>query len=178
VATGYYNLANVINPQVGDLIKAEMIVRESLRIRTRKYGNDHNKVGLSCSLLARNLILQDKLGNETMELFECLADNTKHSGPDGSNTAASNANLDNFYYDRANKQQDAQKRIEYLCLSTSKFEEAVRIYTNKILNLNIIYLCIYTYVYIYVYTYIYVYIYVYTYIYIYIYIYIYVYIWP
>eukprot|EP00596_Hydrurales_sp_CCMP1899_P007459 CAMPEP_0119051712 /NCGR_PEP_ID=MMETSP1177-20130426/73245_1 /TAXON_ID=2985 /ORGANISM="Ochromonas sp, Strain CCMP1899" /LENGTH=183 /DNA_ID=CAMNT_0007031023 /DNA_START=659 /DNA_END=1208 /DNA_ORIENTATION=+ len=35
VAYGYYNLANVIHQQEGDLVKAEMLARESLRIRTR-----------------------------------------------------------------------------------------------------------------------------------------------
>jgi hypothetical protein len=130
VATGYYNLANVINKQKEDLVKAEMLARESLRIRTRVYGNDHVEVGHNCSLLGDILMSQDNLGNETMELFErSLTNNTKHFGPDGINTATSNFNLGVFYNQLAEKQQNAQKRKEYLCLSKSLFKEGARIYT-------------------------------------------------
>jgi tetratricopeptide (TPR) repeat protein len=127
-ANGYYNLANVINKQEGDSVKAEMLARESLRIRTCVYGNDH--IGLSCGLLARILMSQDNLGNETMELFErSLANDTKVFGPDGINTATSNFNLGAFYHRLADKQQNAQKRIEYLRLSKSIFKEALRLYS-------------------------------------------------
>jgi hypothetical protein len=130
VAKGYYNLAVVINAQEGDLVKAEMLARESLRIRTRIYGNDHVKVGLSCSLLARILVSQGNLGDETMELFElAVANYTKHYGPDGTNTAISNMNLGKFYHKLADKQQISRRKVEYLCLSKSKLEEGVRIYT-------------------------------------------------
>ncbi len=50
MARGAYNLAYVIFQQNGDLIKAEELARESLRIRTLKYGSDHLSVGRSCSL--------------------------------------------------------------------------------------------------------------------------------
>jgi tetratricopeptide (TPR) repeat protein len=130
VANGYYNLANVINEQEGDSVKAEMLVRESLRIRTRVFGNDHVKAAFSCSLLACILMSQDNLGSETMELLErSLANNTKHFGPDGINTAISNSNLGKFYHQLADTQQNAQKKIEYLRMSKSTFKEAVRIYT-------------------------------------------------
>jgi hypothetical protein len=130
VATGYHNLASVITKQKGDLVKAEMLARESLRIRTLVYGNDHVEVGLSCSLLARILTSQDNLGNETIELFErSLANDTKHFGPDGRNTAVSNFNLSAFYHQLADTQQNSQKKIEYLRLSKSIFKEALRIYT-------------------------------------------------
>jgi tetratricopeptide (TPR) repeat protein len=47
VAKGYYNLGNVISLQDGDLNKAEMLARESLRIRVIVYGNDgHSRVGV------------------------------------------------------------------------------------------------------------------------------------
>jgi hypothetical protein len=130
VANGYYDLANVINEQEGDLVKAEMLARESLRIRTRVYGNDHVNVGHSCSLLARILTAQDNLGNETMDLFErSLANNTKNYGLDGINTAISNSNLGAFYHQLEDTQQNAQKRKEYLRMSKSTFKEALRIYT-------------------------------------------------
>jgi hypothetical protein len=130
VANGYCNLANVINQQEGDLVKAEMLARESLRIRTRVYSNDHVNVGLTCNLLADILMSQGNLGDETMELFErSLANDTKHYGPDGRNTAISNVNLSNFYHKLADEQQIARRKVEYLSLSKSKFEEVVRIYT-------------------------------------------------
>jgi tetratricopeptide (TPR) repeat protein len=134
VAMGYHNLADVISAQKGDLVKAEMLARESLRIRTLIYGNDHVNVGHSCDLLARILMSQDNLGNETMELFErSLANDTKYYGPNGTDAAISNFNLGAFYHHLANKQQIVRREIEHLCLSKSKFEEAVRIYT-KILG--------------------------------------------
>jgi tetratricopeptide (TPR) repeat protein len=47
VARGYYDLANVLSKQQGDFRKAEKLGRESLRIRTRIYNNDHRRVGLT-----------------------------------------------------------------------------------------------------------------------------------
>jgi tetratricopeptide (TPR) repeat protein len=130
VAYGYHNLANVIHKQEGDLVKAEMLARESLRIRTFLYDNDHVYVGFSCSLLAHILVSQGNLGNETMGLFErALANDIKNHGSDGTNTAISNLNLGAFYHKLADKQQISRRIVEYLCLSKSKLEEAVRIYT-------------------------------------------------
>jgi tetratricopeptide (TPR) repeat protein len=130
VANGYYNLATVITKQKGDFVKGEMLARESFRIRTRVCGNDDVNIGLSCSLLARILMSQDNLGDETMELFErALANNIKNGGPDGTNTAASNVNLGVIYDKLANRQQISRRKIVYLNLSKSKFEEAVRINT-------------------------------------------------
>jgi tetratricopeptide (TPR) repeat protein len=130
VATGYHNLADVISAQEGDLVKAEMLARESLRIRTLIYGKDHVHVGPSCDLLARILRSQDNLGDETMELFErSLANDTKYYGPNGTDAATSNFNLGNFYHHLANKQQIVRREIEYLYLSKSKYVAAVRIYT-------------------------------------------------
>jgi hypothetical protein len=111
VANGYYNLASVITKQEGDSLKAEMLARESLRIRTRLYGNDHVKVAFSCSLLACILMSQDNLGNETMELLgRSLANDTKCFGPDAINTAISNLNLGAFYRQLADTQQNSQKK--------------------------------------------------------------------
>jgi hypothetical protein len=45
VARGYYNLADVIAAQKGDLVKAEQLARESLRIRVKFHGNNHHHVG-------------------------------------------------------------------------------------------------------------------------------------
>jgi tetratricopeptide (TPR) repeat protein len=130
VANGHHNLGSVIHQQEGDLVKAEILARESLRIRTRIYGNDDVEVGSSCSLLARVLMSQDNLGNETMELFErSHAISTKNYGPDGTNTAVSYVNLGVIYNQLADRQQTDERKMAHLHLSKSKFEEAVRIYT-------------------------------------------------
>jgi hypothetical protein len=47
-----------INEQMGDYVKAEMLVRESLRIRTRIFDAQHKLVGMSTGLLADILSAQ------------------------------------------------------------------------------------------------------------------------
>jgi tetratricopeptide (TPR) repeat protein len=91
VAKGYYDLGNVINQQKGDLVKAEKLVRESLRIRSRLYDAHHLLVGMSISTLAGILQAQGNLGSETQELHErALAIHIKHCGSEGVNAAISN----------------------------------------------------------------------------------------
>lgn len=58
VANGYFDLAKVIYKQEGDLERAAMLVRESLRIRTLINHKDHLYVTYSARLLAS--ILQSK----------------------------------------------------------------------------------------------------------------------
>jgi flagellar hook assembly protein FlgD len=65
VATGAYNLADAIYRLNGDLIKAEEVARESLRIRSLIYDIKDPSVGSSCILLASILETQGKLGDET-----------------------------------------------------------------------------------------------------------------
>jgi tetratricopeptide (TPR) repeat protein len=130
VAKGIYDLGNAIFQQKGDLVKAEKLLRESLRMRTRLYGGDHADVGVSSSLLASILQTQGKLGIETKELYErSLTINIKNFGLEGVNTAASNHNLGNFYHQQAEASPSAGIRKEHLSLSVSKFKEALRIYT-------------------------------------------------
>jgi len=130
VAKGYHDLGNVIFQQMGDLVKAEKLVRESLRIRTRLYDPDHVYVAITCDLLARILQAQGKLGLETKELFErSLSINIKNSGPDGVSTAISNNNLGTFYHQQAEVSRPVGIRKEYLSLSVSKVNEALRIFT-------------------------------------------------
>jgi tetratricopeptide (TPR) repeat protein len=130
VAKGYCDLGHVIFLQKGDLVKAEKLVRESLRIRTRLYGGDHAQVGMSSSILAHILQGQGKLGIETKELYErCLSINIKDFGSDGINTAASNKSLGNFYYRQAEESLSTGIRKEHLSLSFSNFNEALRLYT-------------------------------------------------
>jgi tetratricopeptide (TPR) repeat protein len=130
VARGYYDLGHVILQQKGDLVKAEKLLRESLRIRTRLYDGDHAHVGLSAGLLANILQAQSKLGIETKKLYErCVAISIKNFGSDGFNTAASNSNLGIYYHLQAEASLSAGIRKEHLSLSFSKFNEALRIYT-------------------------------------------------
>jgi hypothetical protein len=98
VAKGAYNLADVIFKQDGNLIKAEELARESLRIRSLIFNSNHESVSISGSLLANILRIQSKLGDETRGLFErFLAISTRNQGPDGSYTAAANHHLGLFY---------------------------------------------------------------------------------
>jgi tetratricopeptide (TPR) repeat protein len=125
VTRGFFHLGNVIFQQEGDLVKAEKVVRESLRTRTRLYGADHVHLGITCSLLARILQAENKLGIETKELYErCLAINIKNCGSDGVHTAVSN-----FHHHQAETSQPAGIRKEHLSLSKSKFNESLRTYT-------------------------------------------------
>lgn len=131
VAKGYYNLALVIDQQEqGDIVRADMLVRESLRIRTLIFHDDldHPHVGMSTALLANILQLQRKLGDKTKELLELsLAIQIKIEGSEGVNTAAANNILGRFYHQLAESQQNARTRKEHLLLSQSKYKEAMRI---------------------------------------------------
>lgn len=94
VAIGAYNLASVIHQQNGDLRKAEELAREALRIRTLRFGSDHNNVGVTRDLLARILATQCKLGDETRRLLErSLAIFIRNTGKDGINTVVGNSNI-------------------------------------------------------------------------------------
>jgi tetratricopeptide (TPR) repeat protein len=129
VAKGYYNLAKVISTQRTDMVKAEKLLRESLRIRLIINNNDHF-LGSSISLLASILIVQGKLDSETKELLEqSLAIDIKNYGPDGSSTAISYINFGQFYRELAKVQQKNATSKEYLHLSEVKIKEALRIYT-------------------------------------------------
>jgi tetratricopeptide (TPR) repeat protein len=130
VAKEHYDLGNVITEQEGDFVKAEMLVRESLRIRTRLHGADHTHVAMSTGLLATILQSQGNLGSETKELYErSLVSDIKNFGLEGINTAAVNFNLGTFYHCRADGSQTAEIRKENLLLSKSKHNEALRIYS-------------------------------------------------
>jgi tetratricopeptide (TPR) repeat protein len=146
VAKGHYHLAHVINDQIlnkqqgeGDVAKAEMLARESLRIRAQLFGNDHPSIGISSALLANILQAQFNFGNETKELFErSLAINMKHCGPDELNTASSFINIGTLYYLRATLPQTSDTRRsvdtrkEHLRISISTYKEALRIFTKTL----------------------------------------------
>jgi hypothetical protein len=130
MASGAFNLANVIFKQEGDLMKAEMLARESLRIRTLIYGRDHNLVEMSCNLLANILRSQGNLGDETRGLYEhSLVLSIRNHGPDGLNTAIRNKNLGYFYSMLAGKQPTVDAKRTQQLLSKSCYENALRIYS-------------------------------------------------
>lgn len=135
VSEGACNLATVVLQQDdGDLMKAENLARESLYIRTQLNGRDHNIVGLSNILLAKILILQGNLGNETKELLErALVINIRNEGPDGANTAAATINIGRLYYELAMTQTLVGTKRIHLLLAKSSFQEVTRIGT-KIRN--------------------------------------------
>jgi tetratricopeptide (TPR) repeat protein len=127
IAQGACNLANVIFRQDdGDLIKAEGLARESLRIRTRLHCS--HSVGSSCILLARLLKKQGEFGDETKELFErSLAIFIRTEGPDGINTAVVNIHIGEFHYHFAMIQSTISKKRMQLQLAKSYSKEAIRI---------------------------------------------------
>jgi hypothetical protein len=128
MAKGAYNLANVIHEQKGDLIKAEELARESLRIRILVYGNNHNNVSVNCNLLAAILRAQGKLGDETWGLYKrSLAISIRNQGPDGVNTSGGNFNIGTFYHQVAYIQPTVDSKQKQLLLAKSHFVEALRI---------------------------------------------------
>jgi hypothetical protein len=130
VAEGCLKLGRVIVMQDGDLVKAERLAREAHRIRIHLYGNNSVRIGPSAGLIADILKSQNKLGDETRELYDCfLAGAIMNEGPDGINTAIGNFNLGLLHLNLADTQTADDKRKEYLCLAKSYLNEAIRIST-------------------------------------------------
>jgi hypothetical protein len=130
VAHGAYNLSAVIFRQDnGDLIKAEGLARESIRIKDQLYGAHDRNCG-NYLLLARILRTQGEFGDETKELFErSLAISTINEGPDGMNTAVANIEIGRFHYEFAMVPSTISTRRAQLQLAKSYSEEAIRIET-------------------------------------------------
>jgi tetratricopeptide (TPR) repeat protein len=126
IATGAFNLANVIYRQDGDLIRAEKLARDALRIRNQSPNCEN--VGISCALLAEILQQQNKFGDETKKLYErSLALFTRYEGTDAINTANGNDRIGQFHYDLAKIQITIGERRKHLLLAKSYFKEVVRI---------------------------------------------------
>jgi hypothetical protein len=127
VAMGSYNLANVIQLQGGDLLKAEELAREALLIRGKlNSGNE----GASCHLLARIFQLQGKFEDETQGLFErSLAICIRHEGPDGSNTATVSISTGKYYHELARRQPTVETKRNHFLISKSYVEKGFRIRT-------------------------------------------------
>jgi hypothetical protein len=128
VGFGTYNLADVIYRQNGDLIKAEELARESLRIRLKLYGSNHPKVGASCLLVAKILESQKNFGEETKELlFRSLAISTKNEGSNGENVAIINSCIGTYYYQLADLASTFDTKQKLLLLAKFHHEEELRI---------------------------------------------------
>jgi hypothetical protein len=130
VANGAYNLANVLHRQDRDLMKAEELARESLRIRTLIHDSNYNTVDLSCNLLARILSAQGKLGDETRRLYErSLAICIRNKGPDGLNAANGNFYIGDLHNKLARNQSTLSAMRIHLLLAKFHFIEAQRIWS-------------------------------------------------
>jgi tetratricopeptide (TPR) repeat protein len=125
MAMGVQNLAGVILLQNGDLIKAENLAREALRIRSQLHSNDIASV---CQILGRILQAQGNLGDETKGLFErALAIAIRNFGSEGMDAAIGYFNLGLFYCCLARAQISSHsKRTEFL-LAKSHIKKTLRI---------------------------------------------------
>jgi tetratricopeptide (TPR) repeat protein len=129
VAQGAYTFADVISRQEdGDLIKAEGLAREGIRISDKLHNVHISRVSGNYLLLARILQKQGKLGDETKELFErSLAIIIRKEGPDGANTAVVNVDIGQFHYKIAMTSSIVYTRRTQLLLAKSYSDEAIRI---------------------------------------------------
>jgi tetratricopeptide (TPR) repeat protein len=127
VGRGAYYLADVINRQHGNLIKAEGLARESLRICQLINSNDCN-TGDSYLLLGKILRQRKKYDDDTKEQFQrALAIFIRHEGSDGVNTSVVNIDIGQYYYELANTQSVVSTKRTQLLLAKSHLEEAIRI---------------------------------------------------
>jgi hypothetical protein len=128
-ALGYYNLANVTFRQNGVLVRSEMLVRESLRIRAQFNGIERYQVASSMGLLGK-ILKVDKCENEVKKLMlDSLNIYIEYEGPDGVNTSIANTNLGHFHMKLANTHVTAVKKLANLKLSKAYCKEALRIHT-------------------------------------------------
>jgi hypothetical protein len=118
----------VIHIQKEDLLKAEELAREALRIRSVICDSDDRTIGASCNLLAQILESQGKFEDETKRLLErSLAIFIRKEGPDGANTAILNVSLGSYYYDLPRRQLTVATKRKYFLISKSHIEEGFRI---------------------------------------------------
>jgi hypothetical protein len=119
IAMGAYNFAHVILRLQRDLIFAEQLARESLRIRTLLYDSNNQNVGISCNLRDKNT-----LGNEMKESHErSLVISIRNKGPDQPNIAVGYRNIALFYEQLAKFQTTADANRTQLLLVKSHFEK-------------------------------------------------------
>jgi hypothetical protein len=130
VATGAHNLANVIYRLKGDIVRAEKLARESLRITTLISSISLRSVGIYCTFLAQILMEQSNVGDETRELFERSIDiSIKENGLDSFETATANMNIGAFYRSAAITQPTVALKHKQLLLAKSHYKESLRIFS-------------------------------------------------
>jgi tetratricopeptide (TPR) repeat protein len=129
VAFGAYNLSDVLWKQGTDLVKAEKLSRQSLRIREKLEGDLGRNVGMNCNLLANILRKQGNHGDEVKDLLNrSLAIDIRNDGPDGVNTAVGHYNLAGFHVDLATHVPcTVIVRRNELTIAKASYEEALRI---------------------------------------------------
>jgi hypothetical protein len=128
MAEGTYNLANVIYRLQGDLIKAEKLARETLRIRTRLEGVGSRNEGYCCLLLARILCEQNNMGDETKKLYErSLALCIRYEGPNAVNTAIQLISIGRFHHKHGGMQSTTQARRKEFLLAKPYLERVILI---------------------------------------------------
>jgi tetratricopeptide (TPR) repeat protein len=129
VAGGRDNLARVFLKE-DNHAKAEMLVRESLRIRTLLYDVNHPILGKNIGLLGSIFLSQKRINSETKELLErSLAIDKWHYGPEGLNTALSYVKMGIFYQELNIQSTTVEKKKDTFLQAKSNFEEGLRIYT-------------------------------------------------
>jgi tetratricopeptide (TPR) repeat protein len=128
---GAYYFADVIFQQEdGDLIKAEGLAREAIRIKDKLHGALDIRVSGYYLLLAKILQKQGKLGDETKELYErSLAICVRNEGPNGANTTTITINIGQFHHKIAMTSSTLHTIRTQLLVAKSYFDEAVRIET-------------------------------------------------
>jgi hypothetical protein len=118
----------VIYKQKGDLMKAEELARESLRITSLINDSNKYRVGWACNLLTNILRRQNQLGDETRGLYErCLAISIRNGGSGGFNTASENSNLGLYHCQLAEVQTTIDLEQKQLLLAKAYYEESYRI---------------------------------------------------
>jgi hypothetical protein len=121
-------LADVKYQLQEDEIKAEELVRDALRIRLKLHGLGDNNVAVSSFLLARILMNQDKMGDETRDLFErSLATFIRFTGSDGISTASAYIGIGYFYLKLSSMQSAVDAKRKLLGQAKACSQEAIRI---------------------------------------------------
>jgi tetratricopeptide (TPR) repeat protein len=133
MSTSLHNLAFLILSRKWDLIRAEKLERESIRIRILLFGNDNAKLGETYDILGQILQAQGNFGEETLTSFKyALAIPLRNEGPYGLNTAMGNSNLAGFYYEFAGMQLTIDSKRAQLLLAKSHYEVSLRFYLERL----------------------------------------------
>lgn len=127
LAVAAFNLSTVILRQGGNIVKAEELARESIRIRVLK---DDKDLPTSLDLLASILVAQGNFGDETRGLHErSLASFIKNEGLESLNAAHMNHRIAAFYIQFTQRQLEISAKMHSLLLIKSHLTEALRVYS-------------------------------------------------